>query len=199
MKRPFIIAVIAVLLGGSFYLALSGYRDYSILQSSKIRSEHEIHLERVGNFSVVAPLSGRSVFRPGGVLEIFLEGNGTAFGDELQGKGTVKVLDGKGGTCLEQDLNGLSVGGSTRGLFVWFPREFDASTSGPYTIQFEIEEPFKLLTGVKQTLSVHYFVCGQEPIIHLTQFGLSALLLIICAMLVRKSIVCKQSSGNNRS
>ncbi|MFM2082870.1 MAG: hypothetical protein RL380_1561 [Verrucomicrobiota bacterium] len=193
MKQIVITTLIVILVLTGCYLVFRGYRNYQIYQASGIASEHEIHLEQVGNFSVTAPLSGRSLFRPGGVLEIFLGKTGLAFGSSIAGKGIVRVRDATDRICLEEKLNEFSVGISSRGSFIAFPREFDASTSGPYRVEFDILEPFKLLAGTSQILSVHYFVCGEEQMIHFIQFGVSILFFGLSTFLVWKFIVKKSA------
>jgi hypothetical protein len=71
--------------------------------------------------------------------------------------------------------------------------EFDTSKGGPYQIQFEISQPFTSLTGISQTLSVHHFVDGGEQIIHITQFGGSALLFAVCSLIVFKVFLPRRS------
>ena len=160
------------LLSAGCVLATSGYRSYRMFLESHGSSDHPVHLERTGKFSLVANPPGRSWFRPGGVLEIRLADSGQAELDYfISGRGKVRVTDRSGTVCLDQALEDLGVGSSARGRFLVFPREFDTSRGGPYRIQFEISEAFTALAGIHQILSVHHFVCGSEAIYHLAQFG----------------------------
>jgi hypothetical protein len=154
-----------------------------------------VHLDRAGSFSLVASPPGRSCFRPGGVLEIRLTDSARTLQEAfVSGAGTVRVTDRSGAVCLDQTLESLGVGYSSRGRFVAFPREFDTSRGGPYQIQFKISEPFTALAGIPQILSVHHFVCGDEVMIHLAQFGGSALLLATSGFVAYKWLLAKRST-----
>ncbi len=156
-------------------------------------SIHEVHLERTGTSALVASPPGRSCFRPGGVLEVRLADTEQALPDHFgSGSGKVRVTDRSGAVCLEQALEDMGFGFSSRGRFLAFPREFDTSRGGPYQIQLEISEAFTSLAGISQTLSVHHFVSGSEVIIHLAQFTGGVLLLATSAVLSFKRRLAKR-------
>jgi hypothetical protein len=193
MKKILAITAFA-LFALSCVLAVRGYRNYRMFQDSHGTSDHDIHLDRTGSSSIIASPPGRSVFRPGGVLEIRLnETWGELTEDFLTGSGKVRVTDHSGVVCLEQNLKDVGVGFSSRGRFIAFPREFDTSRGGPYQIEIDVSEAFTSLTAIPQTLSVHHFVCGNEVVIHLLQFVGSFFLLSTSGLLTYMLLTRKPS------
>jgi hypothetical protein len=161
-----------------------GYRNHQIFNASHEASDHEIHLEHQGTFTVVADPPGRSMFRPGGVLRIFLSGP-TIEGDiSPAGKGNMRVVGRAGHIALESDMESWGMGWtSSKGRFLGPTREFDTSMGGPYEITFDVLEPFTSLTGQKQVLSVRHFVSGNEALLHLGQFALGGSALAVGCLL----------------
>jgi len=193
VNKPLAASLALALFGVGCVLATGGYKSYHLFRDSQGSSEHEVHLDRAGAFSLTANPPGRSCLRPGGVLEVRLTETAQTLSDVfVSGTGTVRVTDRSGTVCLQQAIEALGVGSSSRGRFLAFPQEFDTSRGGPYQIEFKISEPFGALAGIPQTLSVHHFVCGNEAIIHLAQFGGSALLLATSGFFAYKWLLTKR-------
>lgn len=172
------IASIAALFGVGCHLAMVGWHNYRLFHVSSGGSEHEVHLDRQGSFTNLADPPGRSMFRPGGVIQIFLIGDAPEGSILGAGIGTMTVCDRIGQVVLKEDVDNFGEGYlSSRGRFIAPIREFDTTNGGPYEIRFEITKPFTSLTGIRQVLSVRHFVSGGEAWLHVAQFTSSGLLL----------------------
>lgn len=180
--RPLKIIFLVALALASLGFLIAGYRNFRLFVQSQGYIKAEIHLEKAGTFSINANPPGRSFFRPGGIVQIFLKGQGIERFNITNGQGNLKVTDLLGNICLEQDLAEFALVESNETKFLMGYREFNTSHGGPYNFEFSILRPFWELEGVHQTLRVSHFVCGNEVLLHLLQFGGS--ILCVAAFLV---------------
>jgi hypothetical protein len=101
-----IIFTMIILISGGCYLAILGYHNYRLFQMSRGTFEQEVHFERQGSFSILADPPGRSLFRPGGIIRIFVDGPESLQESEVfvshVGKGTLRVVDRSGRVALEE-------------------------------------------------------------------------------------------------
>src|SRR5437868_5435726 len=159
MRRFFTILLMVGLFAVAVCCATAGYRNYRLFILSHGAAEAAIRLDTPGTFAVTVDPPGRSLFRPGGVLEIFLSRAGIP--REVQsvtvGRGSLRVTDRMGHLCLEQQLGDLGVTYLRGRQYYSLIRQFDTSRGGPYRVDFEITEPFRGLDGTLQTLSARHF------------------------------------------
>lgn len=177
MKRRTAIVLGTVLLGAGCYLLLLGYRNQVLFEKSRGYHEVPIRLDRIGAFSLAVDPPGRSLFWPGGLLEIVVDG--PEAGDDFltNGKATVTVTDRAGKTCLSEDSSIWTVSHSADGsMWMRALKEFDTSAGGPYGVQFEVTAPFTSMAGRAQSLRVRHFVCGNEVMLHWIPYTSSGLL-----------------------
>lgn len=172
MKKFITILLAFGFLAVALCCAIAGYRNYRLYVISHGTSEASIRIDTPGSCVVTVDPPGRSLFRPGGVLEIFVTRNGTPVQLEgiAQGSGNIRVTDRTGDLSLECSLDDLSAPYPNHGQYRLM-REFDTSHGGPYRVGFDITEPIRGLEGTSQRLVARHFICGEEPLIHFLQFG----------------------------
>lgn len=174
-RFPGLVVWVSVVAAAAVLCLLAGFWNYRQFVLSAGSVEAEIRLDSPGKSTVTLDPPGRSLFRPGGVLEIGGCGkDGRPGGSSWPFVvGSIKVTDAAGRPCLDCSLAGLiSCDGRTESYYR-LPREFDTSHGGPYRVDIEITKPFPDLAGGKQKLVARHFRGGADPAVHYLLFGLA--------------------------
>ena len=200
MRKAVTILLAFILFAAAVYCAIAGYRNYRHFVLSHGTSEASIRLDARGSFFVTVNPPGRSLFRPGGVLNIFVSRQGTPIPVEgvALGRGNLRVTDLTGHLNMECPLDELALTYSGGGQYYRVP-EFDTSQGGPYRVGFEVTEPFRDLEGTEQKLVARHFLCGNEVLIHYSQFGIACLSGVASLFLAWRVCTANKTDAGNGS
>jgi hypothetical protein len=191
MRKRIAMAVAVVLFVTGLCVMMLAYKNQVLFRDSHGVVSLPIDLDRLGTLTAQADPPGRSFFRPGGLLEVVVEGP-HATEDILQdGEASVRVTDRAGNVCLAEDSSSWTMWRSRAGTVSIAPsREFDTSAGGPYKIRLEVTKPFARMAGKAQSLRVRHFVCGNEVILHWSQYAGSTLLFAAGAFVTCRARTC---------